>query len=66
MHQEFLSIKQVCSKVGISSATLYRRIKSGELTAVKCGQRTFIHNDEVQNWIQSFPEIVSQCENNRL
>ncbi|MBD1389269.1 AlpA family phage regulatory protein [Neiella sp. HB171785] len=51
--QQFLSLKEVCTLVGLSRATLYRMIKKGTFPrGVQISERRMAwHIDVVQRWI---------------
>ena len=37
---------------GMSRSTLYEKIASGEITAVKVGRRTYIAHDELERYVR--------------
>ena len=43
-------------KLGISKATLYRRILDGSLKAKKIGHRTMIETSEIKRFIEQAPD----------
>ncbi len=45
--KEFLSIKEVCSLIGISRRTIYRMFDKNELNKIKIGTRTIIKRSEL-------------------
>jgi excisionase family DNA binding protein len=47
------SIPQACAVTGLSRATLYARIKSGQLRVVKDGGRTFITGSELERYLRA-------------
>jgi len=61
MAEEFLSIEQVAEQLGISTATVRRRIKKGELEAVKrpgpYGDQYYIPSNEVTT-AQEITDVV--------
>lgn len=61
MAEEFLSIEQVAEQLGISTATVRRRIKKGELEAIKrpgpYGDQYFIPSNEVTT-AQEITDVV--------
>lgn len=46
-----LSIPEFCDAVGIGRSRAYEEIKSGRLRVLKCGRRTLIAKDAVQQWL---------------
>ncbi len=38
MEEEYYSINEICRKFKISHSTIYRKIKSGEIPAIKLGR----------------------------
>jgi excisionase family DNA binding protein len=55
-----LSVSQACSLAGIGRTSLYEAIKTGALRAVKRGRRTLILNEDLQRWVQSFPQLEAR------
>jgi len=51
--KEFLSIKETCTLLGASRMTIYRQIKSGNINAIKLGQRTIIKRADINKLFQS-------------
>jgi excisionase family DNA binding protein len=54
------TIKETCRRTGLGRTRIYQAIQSGELRAMKCGQRTLIQMDEIRRWIASLPTIPSR------
>jgi len=46
-----LSIPEFCAAVGIGRSRVYEEIKEGRLRVLKCGRRTLIAKDAVQQWL---------------
>ena len=46
-----LSIPEFCEVSGIGRSRAYEEIKSGRLTVVKCGRRTLIAVQAVDEWL---------------
>lgn len=46
-----LSIPEFCSVVGIGRSRAYEEIKAGRLRIVKCGRRTLISRDAINEWL---------------
>lgn len=55
---QLLRLNEVCSKVGVSRATLYRRVREGSLPApVHVGPRTSRWRlDEIDEYIANLPK----------
>ena len=62
MVEEFLSIEQVAEQLGISAATVRRRIKKGEMKAIKrpgpYGDQYYIPSNEVSSTAQEITDVV--------
>lgn len=62
MAEEFLSIEQVAEQLGISAATVRRRIKKGEVEAIKrpgpYGDQYYIPSNEVTTTAQEITDVV--------
>ena len=54
------TIKEACRRTGLGRTRIYQAIRSGELRAIKCGQRTLIEMNEIRQWIASLPTIASR------
>lgn len=50
-----LSPEQAAEAAGIGRTQLFQLIRSGELKARKCGRRTIILRNELNEWLQSLP-----------
>jgi excisionase family DNA binding protein len=51
------TIKEACRRTGLGRTRIYQAIGSGELRAMKCGQRTLIEMDGIRRWISSLPTV---------
>lgn len=47
------SVKDTCSMLSMSRTTFYAAVKAGEMRAVKLGNRTMVHKDEIERFIGS-------------
>ena len=52
------SIPEAVSATGICRSRLYEEIRSGRLRLVKCGRRSTIIADDLQQWLRSLPAAV--------
>jgi excisionase family DNA binding protein len=50
-----LSVKEACKYIGIGRTTFYKLLKTGEITAHKCGRRTFVLPEELEQALKSLP-----------
>jgi excisionase family DNA binding protein len=50
-----LSVTEACERSSIGRTTLYKLLKSGQITAHKCGRRTIILPDELCQGLKSLP-----------
>lgn len=48
--KDFLSIKEVAEKLGISRSAVYLAIKVGRLAAVQLGSHFFVHRRDVTSY----------------
>jgi excisionase family DNA binding protein len=55
------SIKDWCRVSGMGRTTVYQRIASGELKAVKLGARVLIDVEQGLQWIASLPPADIRC-----
>lgn len=53
-------IPEVCAMLGISRATLYRRVKTGEITIHKLGSISFVKREGLDRLLESLPESDPQ------
>jgi excisionase family DNA binding protein len=50
-----LSIKEACKLIGLGRTNFYKLLKSGKITAHKCGRRTIVLRDEFEQELKSLP-----------
>jgi hypothetical protein len=53
-----LSIEDAVAASGLGRTLIFAEIKSGRLTARKCGRRTVILHTEMERWLDSLPTSV--------
>lgn len=53
MSQRLISLNQFCRDYHVSRATVYRKLSTGELRAVKVGARTCVPVEEAERWFTS-------------
>jgi excisionase family DNA binding protein len=51
------TVKEACRRTGLGRTRIYQAIGSGELRAMKCGQRTLIETDGIRRWLSSLPTV---------
>jgi excisionase family DNA binding protein len=56
------TIKEACRRTGLGHTRIYQAIRTGELRAMKCGQRTLIEMDGIRRWIASLPTFRRRQE----
>lgn len=59
-----MSVPQAAILCGLSRAKLYEFIRSGELKIRKCGSRTLIRYEDLQELVDSLPSPQSVGGNN--
>jgi len=52
-------ISDVCGRTGLGRTTVYAAIKSGTLTARKCGRRTVVLAGDLEAWLATLPTVRS-------
>ncbi len=55
-----LSIPEFCRVAGIGRSRAYEEIRAGRLRIVKCGRRTLIPADALQQWLEAL-EAASEA-----
>jgi excisionase family DNA binding protein len=56
--QRAMSISEFSERYGPGRTTIYEEIKLGRLRARKCGKRTFITEDDAEDWLRSLPLVT--------
>ena len=57
-----LSISEVVSTSGVGRTLVFAEMKAGRLIARKCGRRTVVLIDDLQNWLQAMPSSRTAAE----
>jgi hypothetical protein len=52
-----MSIDAFCQWANLGRTTVYGQIKQGDLTARKCGRRTFVAMEEALRWRNALPTM---------
>jgi excisionase family DNA binding protein len=60
--QRGLSIEEACKYISLGRTSLYKHIKSGLIPARKCGGRTIVLVDELDQALESFPGLGAPHE----
>src|SRR5438067_13633658 len=55
--QRAMSISEFSERYGPGRTTIYEEIKLGRLRARKCGKRTWITEDDAEDWLRSLPLV---------
>ena len=55
--QRAMSVSEFSERYGPGRTTIYEEIKLGRLRARKCGKRTFITEDDAEDWLRSLPLV---------
>jgi excisionase family DNA binding protein len=50
-----MSVDEAAKVIGVGRTILFAEIRSGRLTARKCGRRTLITADDLDAWLQALP-----------
>jgi excisionase family DNA binding protein len=56
--REGLSIAEACAVAGIGRTKIYQAITDGNLKARKCGKRTLVLRDDLQDFLASLPSAA--------
>ena len=51
-----LTINDACKVSGLSRSTIYKQINLGNLTPRKCGKRTLILMEDLEDFLQNLPK----------
>lgn len=54
-HALAFSVKEACKLSGFGRTTFYKLLKTGKITAHKCGRRTFVLPSELEQALKSLP-----------
>jgi excisionase family DNA binding protein len=57
-----MSIREFSERYGPGRTTIYEEIKLGRLRARKCGTRTFITEDDAEDWLRSLPLLARDAK----
>jgi excisionase family DNA binding protein len=57
--EDYLTVREFCTRTRMSAATLYRKLAEREITAIKSGRRTLIAVSEAKRWQNTRPSFVS-------
>jgi excisionase family DNA binding protein len=63
--QRAMSISEFSERYGPGRTTVYEEIKLGRLRARKCGKRTFITEDDAEQWLQALPLVACDTTKTR-
>ena len=53
MSEQLLTVREVCERLNVSRANVYRLLKSGELRAVKVGRCTRFRAETLDEWVRA-------------
>jgi excisionase family DNA binding protein len=53
-----MSIAEFSERYGLGRTTIYKEINLKRLRAHKCGRRTFITEDDAEDWLRSLPLVA--------
>ena len=51
-------VREVCAMLGISRATLYRRVKTGEIAIHKFGSISLVRRDALERLLETLPKAT--------
>lgn len=51
------TINEVIELTGLSRSKIYQEIREGRLKAKKCGRRTLVTSEALQNWSEQLAEF---------
>jgi excisionase family DNA binding protein len=55
--QHALSVKEACKYISLGRTSFYKLVKSGQIPARKCGGRTIVLVDELDQALKSLPFV---------
>lgn len=58
-HSLAVSVTEACRLSGFGRTTFYKLLKSGKVTAHKCGRRTVVLLDEFEQELRCLPRVRS-------
>jgi len=53
----YMPINPFCALSGLGRTTLYARMSTGEIRAVKVGRRTLVDVEQALGWLASRPQV---------
>lgn len=53
MAEQLLTVQEVCERLHVSRANVYRLLKSGDLRAVKVGRCTRFRAEALDEWVRA-------------
>jgi excisionase family DNA binding protein len=51
-----IDVEATCVMLSIARTTLYAEVRSGRITPIKRGKRTFFHRDEIKRYVAALPQ----------
>lgn len=57
MKPEYIAVRHALERYGIKASKLYKLIREGSLTAIKCGSKTLIHVPTADGWFSNLPKL---------
>ncbi|WP_369721167.1 helix-turn-helix domain-containing protein [Bradyrhizobium sp. LLZ17] len=60
------TIPETCTRAKVGRTVVYEAIRSGALRAVKRGRRTLILDEDLRQWVHSFPPLEPKALVRRL
>lgn len=53
-----LTVEEFCEELGVTRSTVYRLLRSGDLTARKIAGKTVFLREDVEQWVAALPFFV--------
>ncbi|NBX73155.1 DNA-binding protein [bacterium] len=63
-YQPLYSVAETLALIKIGRTKFYKEIAQGRIKVVKCGQKTLVTGQAIQDWIEALPRVPSKTQQN--